>query len=638
MADYTLRTDVSFDVLLTQSNVNLTAEQKEKVEAYALDGFDENELTELEQLGVSEATIKKLCEVNEPAATKATKTDEEITARAKELSAKYCANLESYDGDIYSASNPMLQALKKAINDGVVGDLAKEGYTKLQIVKVISEAFPKVGIEVRDDKYTLPHGHGDEAKEIYNSFKTKLLSAAGGDSPELQAAKQKLKGIYTQITDNNNKIQAIEFNIIQLQDEIEEIIDENIDKSKEIAKEHKEDSKKAVKTRLNEYSNSNGSMSYDEFQAKLKGDLDSIAGSADSELAKVVSNMVNAERKMATLSGYLDQIKQLMTDNTDLTAQIPEVQQEIDDITAEQEAENESATDEDSISTDPIGFTTDSNTRYDLFVDKDGNNDITNEQEFLGAEQGFKELQALDTDGDGSVTKAELASADIKIIQTNSDGTQEIKNAADVFADGDSIELKSYEAKNYEMSNGNQLLGTFDLTFKNKFLDNAGYQTLDKLGWLDANYEFTEEKEGTGRFADSFTGEVEALDFTENMNKYQAKFDEQQGKLDEIWTNIGIDSNEVRTGLKSALNASQSDAQAIETAFEQTALRELQEAQEAQEEEAQAVEAAEKDAGQLTKEECEQLGIDLTQNGIQEIDGKKYKVEDGKVVEITEAE
>ena len=48
-------------------------------------------------------------------------------------------------------------------------------------------------------------------------------------------------------------------------------------------------------------------------------------------------------------------------------------------------------------------------------------------------------MKNLDSDGNGMVSAAELEAGNVKVIQTNADGTQKIVNASDVFTNADWI-------------------------------------------------------------------------------------------------------------------------------------------------------------------------------------------------------
>ena len=196
-------------------------------------------------------------------------------------------------------------------------------------------------------------------------------------------------------------------------------------------------------------------------------------------------------------------------------------------------------------------------------------------------------MAALDTNGDGKVTKDEMSG--LKMVVTNSDGTQTVQNAADLFTETDSINLNSYNAVNQDLSNGNTLLGTFDLTFNGEKIDN-GYNTLDKVDWLDDNYDFSDKDNGVNRFAKDEFQATEALDFSDVFAEFEANADKLDAKLTSAWSKIGIERDEVKSIIvDSARSQAQSSAKEIDENFQQIAKeKEIQESQTAATQQAEA--------------------------------------------------
>ena len=589
------------DIAKIYEKENLTEKQIEKIEKASKGGFTEDELKELEEAKIDVSILKKNCqdeEVEDKDNKKEKKTDDDVTKRAEEIADKYCKNLAGNNGDPYSASNPELKALKEAIDAGLIADLGDEGYDKNQIVDIISKAFPSVGIknvEDGDGSYNCPYGHGEEAQAIYKDFLAELTTATGGGSTKVKEAREKLTQLNTQILDNNYKIMGLESQVDMLSQKVTDKIEDAIDKSKEIAKEQKEDSKQAVNSWMDKYTSSNGEMSYDDFKKGLAGELDGIEGTGEHKLADVILDIIDAERMMSTLRGYVEDIGDLIKDNEGLATELETAKADLDDAIKE-ESENAREGDEDCKSTDPIGFTSE-NVRYDFFVDNDDNGDITNETEFLGAKDGFSEMAALDKDGDNKVTAAELEAGNVKVIKTHEDGTQEIVNASEVLKNQtDSIDLSSYQSENKDIGSGNKLLGTFDVNINGQELD--GYQTLDTQNWLDANYEFTDEVAGLGRFAQDITTPQEVYKPERSVDDMNAQLDELDAKLDTVYTTMGFTRTEVKQFVEQTVDGSEKKAKKVENFFaEQTKAAEVQEAKkaEAEKEELEAELEEEKD-------------------------------------------
>ncbi len=512
-------------------NGKVDQEKIEKIKDCAKGGFTEDELQTLEADGIDIDLLKDNFADS--------KTDEDIQKKADDLKKIYCSDLAEFTGDKNSYANPELQQLEKAINNGVLKNLADEGYTKMQIIEIISIAFPNTGIQAKEDgKYDIPIGHDDQAKDVYTSFTIKLLEALGEDPEEISSAKDKLNDLKTQIAKLDSEITTLEYKISTEQDEIEKEMTEAIDKSTEIAEEQKEEAKNTVNSALNEYVNSKGEMTYEEFQQGLKSDLDGIAGTTDSKLSSVILTMLNCSDNMETLNADIKSLGGLYQKKSDLQDQASKAESELNSLIEDQK-NNVASADEDANMVDPIGFTH-NNTRYDFFVDKDNNNDLSNESEFLGAKNGFMELISLDTNKDNKVDASELSKSDIKVVVTHGNGSQNIKDAKEVFDSSDFIDLASYSEKNTALSNGNQLLGTFDVQFDDTLLDDKGYQTLDNIDWLNENYDFSDNKNSIGSSLSQEAIEKKLSDYTAQADDLEKRLFKAQGKVDD---NIDVIQN-----------------------------------------------------------------------------------------------
>ncbi len=571
-------------------------EQIEKIKKLSVDGFTEDELQELQNDGIDVELIKQNSKALEKTEKQGTATQEVVDQKIAELKEKYA--VEGGVAKSYKMSNPEVAAFKKAVDEGMLKDLADAGLTKNQIIDVISEVFPNAGIKNQgeDGKYTCPRGQDAEAKELYKSFLSELAQVTKGEGAEVTELRQKLDAISKEIVNNNSAMKLLEVNITMLQDEVEADIKAAIEESKEIADDQKEAANDAVKKNLSAYSSSKGEMSYGDFQKNLSRDLDEVAGTADSKMASVVLKIVNSERKMATLERYMTQMGDLMKKNDELNTEMKGVQEELDKALAADTSDVDCAdeVDEDCQQVDPIGFT-DGDKRFDFFVDKDDNSDITNENEFLGAENGFDEVKALDTDNDGIVTKEELEKGNVKVVQTNADGTQEIKNVADVLKDGDSIDLNSYEKVGADIGNGNTLQGTFNMNVDGKTLE--GYQTLDNINWLDENYEFTDEVEGTGRFAQGEDMNLQSEDYTEKLNAFKERQETLRTDLDSVYDTLELDKAELQSEILEISNLeAKTQADRIKNIFESQKKADDAKAEEAKADEAKADEAKAEEA------------------------------------------
>ena len=485
------------------------------------------------------------------AGTTTAKTDADIQKAAEDLLAKYPPAKATQNYDMYSADNPELQALKQAMDAGAIEELSAQGFSRDNIIAIIEKAYPKTGIKANDKGgYDCPYGHGD-AKSIYDTFVDKLSKV---NSAEKAALLAQVKELNIEINENNSKLEILKGSITLIQKEVEGLIEAAIKDSEEIQEDQKEESAKIIREELDRYASSEGEISFDDFQKGVSDRLDTLAGTANSKLSAVVLKMINAEAKMGVMKNYMDTFKGLIDANKALADKVKDLQGQ-----AEQAGEGEA--EDVSSRCDPIGFTV-NGVKYDFFVDNDKDGKLTNETEFLGAKNGWAEMTALDTDGDGKVSVAEMG--DLKIVTTDADGKQVIKDAKDVLGANDTVDLNSYKAVNQDFENGNTLLGTYSMTFNGQEINDA-YNTMDKLSFLDENYEFSDEENGTGRFAKDNSQTADVIDYSKELDDFNAKYTELEGKLDTTWNKVGITRADVIENIISAeKEASGKEAKEIE--------------------------------------------------------------------------
>ena len=500
------------------------------------------------------------------------------------------------------AGTKQINQIKEAAEDGFTEDeLQKLEDDGVDINKIIENSKITDEEKVEETEETAAAAKAESGiVELIDSFTgmsdaalTELITSSTEKIKELD---QKINDIGKEILNNNKKLKHLEQDVMFLQEEVQEDIDKAIQESEEIAAEQKEEGKSTVAQCLDAYTSADGKMTYEEFEQTLASKLDSVAGEADSKLSAVTLKIVQSERKMDTLKGYISQMSKLQSNNQDLMADMSSAKKsksncEINCANAQSElqrraeqrrqaAARQAQQSSSSSKKDPIGFT-DGNTRYDFFVDKDGNKDITNEDEFLGAESGFKEAKDLDTNGDGTVDADELENGNVKMVKTNADGSQEIVDAKDVFKDGDGIDLTSYQSHNQDIGNGNILQGTFDVSLNGKSLD--GYQTLDDINWLDDNYEFSDEKEGKGRFAGDYYSSVEAEDYKDKIDALNVQQTDLRGNMDNAYTKLGLNAQDVQEAVE-VINRNEGEASGkkIEDVFIQRKEMAIAEAEDAE--------------------------------------------------------
>ena len=464
-----------------------------------------------------------------------------------DLKAKYGTN-EEYKGDIYKMDNPQMQKFKEFMDAGEMAALGKE-FNRDDVIDIVNQVFPNIGIAGGENgRYSVPWGHDTGSKELYTQF-VQQLAEASASSPEIVALEDELNQKTIQLNENVNTIQSLAQDVEKLKQSIEQKVQEAKNECKKKEEQLNDEAKSAVKKAVDDFANSNGEMTYSQFQNNVKNALGAL--NVDAELQSAANSLLSAEKDMAQIQNIVKEIGVLNESNAQLRIDIGSLNEEI----ALKKAEEASKAQEEVSRTDPIGFKTAAGARIDFFMDSDGDGALSNEMEFLGASNGFAEMSALDTNGDSTVSYDELKNAkNLKVVVTGADGTQSVKDIADVFKSGDSIDLSSYAADGNKMEGTDNILaGTFNLNFGGQTIQ--GYNTLDTLDYLDKNYEFSDKDKGIGRFA---KGTVSGLtDAQEIMaSSFDGVISELEGKLEQGWSDLGIDRNEIKDKIKSAYDAS----------------------------------------------------------------------------------
>ncbi len=357
----------------------------------------------------------------------------------------------------------------------------------------------------KDTNGPVPLGAGNDTEESKSTTKTKEQIQA-----ELDALKAKREALEQKIKDNGGRIEELQKLIDQVYGDIEKTIGDYIDQAEDIAEDIKEQVKKATEKHIEKYKkgeyDSTKSL-HNAIAAELEGILSANAmQNLTAELERVLGD------KKAEVEPYIAEIGTLEGENE-------QIQQQITDITAEEaklEEEKLTAPEKtcDPPPTEPQGFAIKGDdgsiTQFDFFVDRDGNNGLTDSSEFLGA-QGFvtggkegawSEMTSLDTNGDGFVDIKELDAGNVKVVKTtvdaNGNKVQEAMSASDAF--GKNADLKISTTQNATTSESdvpvgfnqfadNTLLGNFDVTLNGETY--TGYQTADSMDYLNENYNFT---------------------------------------------------------------------------------------------------------------------------------------------------
>lgn len=370
------------------------------------------------------------------------------------------------------------------------GETVEENYD--EILDEYLEYAKSIGMTEEEALAEVGLGEGVEETKAAEAT-TATTAASGASSEEIQAQIDKLE---EEKAENLEKMSEIEDHIEDLADEAEDQIAIALQEQDDAVKEHEKEVKEALDKNIQDYINANKDggegMTRDELQQNIAGSLPDMP-----EVAEAMAALTNASELVDEIDNCLGDLNKLIA-NT----------KAIDDLIETKQGEYEAAVkaEEEAKCCDPIGFTTtdkDGNqAQYDFIVD-DGAFDSTSD--FLGAENQWAEMAALDTTGDGIVDADELAAGNIKAVKTDANGNQSVVDIAEEFGKDFSIDLNSYKEGGSHSAvdtnsdadgdgvNDQTLLGTFNLNINGQSV--SGYNTLDDVDWLADNYDGLEAGE-----------------------------------------------------------------------------------------------------------------------------------------------
>lgn len=402
--------------------------------------------------------------------------------------------------------------------------------------------------------------YAQAAAALQGTSSTKATSGTErvATTEESQKILDEIEELEKEKEENLKKMDKIEAHIEDLTEKAEANIMKAAAAQEDAVKEHEEEASQVVDEQLKEYvaANKEGGegMTREDLQSNIQGALAHIP-----EVADAVSALVEANDQINEIDSCLGELNSLIRDTQS-------IESEIEGKEAQFEAAEEAA--EASKCCDPIGFqTTDENgntVQYD-FIKDDGSFDSTSD--FLGSNNQWAEMQALDTDGDQVVTAAELSAGNIKAVKTNADGSQEVVDLADEFGDDFSIDLASYKQGGSHSaidttkdSDGDgiadqELLGTFNVNANGQSIQ--GYNTLDDVDFLSENYGVSSATAAEGtESADSFESEYSEdlqphIDF---FNTYSQKVQELKESLMQGWDSLDISEDTMKDYNETSIN------------------------------------------------------------------------------------
>ena len=380
-----------------------------------------------------------------------------------------------------------------------------------------------------------------EAAAAASSLNATTL-ADGEDATKIQ---EEIDALEEEKDANYEKIEKIETEIEALTKKAEENIMKAAKVQEEKVAEHEEETQAAVEENINAYVEANKEggkgMTRKELQDGIKSSLSNVP-----EVGDALSAAIEANAQITEIDTKLGDLNSLIADTKEIESKIEAKTQQKDACKKAEEAEAEAAK-----CCDPIGFTMGEGAeqvQYDFIVD-DGAFDSTSD--FLGAENQWAEMAALDTDGDQVVSAAELEAGNIKAVKTDADGNQQVVSLAEEFGEDFSINLASYQEggshaaidtttdTDNDGTVDQELLGTFSMNVNGQEIQ--GYNTLDDTDWLAENYGLSTEtaaKEEAAKL-DETSYSMELKQHVNFFNTYTQKVEDLKEELKATWVTLG---------------------------------------------------------------------------------------------------
>ena len=455
-----------------------------------------------------------------------------------------------------------------------------------------------------------------------NSTKSTEKTGTIASTTSTEQLKEELAALQKEKEVDVQKMEKIEQQIQTLAKEAQENILEAAKKQEAAVEEHEQEAKKALNENIEAYiaANKEGGkgMTKDELQANIKKSMPDAPG-----LGTALAKLAAASSEIAQIDSLLGSLNSLILDVQGINLDISSKQAEYDSAVKAAEAKK---------CCDPIGFTLGegkNQVRYDFIVD-DGSFDTTSD--FLGADNQWAEMEALDLDKNGTVTAQELSQGKIKAVKTTPDGKQEVVDIAKELGDDFTIDLSSYTqggthssidtAADFDKDGviDQNLLGTFNVNVKGESV--KGYNTLDDVDFLNKQYGVAIDTDQ--QTASSVTSDDELASHTNFFEEYTKKSQELTNQLNEGLTSLGISEENITAIKQEALNEGTKEANIFMQKLEEE--QKEQEAQEAKEKEAKETQAKKDEEAQAAKEkeEAQQAKED------EEIQNKKKLEEEDK--------
>lgn len=435
-------------------------------------------------------------------------------------------------------------------------------------------------VSEEDGLMILEEEDGDVFTKISGQWVQASASTLSSNATERKEQLEKEKAV------NEEKIKKLDEQIQTISEEVKKDVEKAMEEIDRISEAQIENTNNLTKQLLKQLEN--GTISQAQFEARLQSGI--VALGVDSKIAAQVAKLTNANNRVSLIELLANEIGTLVKKNKSIDSQIKVCDTQ---IAAEEAAKKAAEECPPPPKCDPIGFEL-GGVKYEFFIDKDKNGMLSNAKEFLGAENGWSEMQSLDADKDGAVDRNELSS--LMVVVSKPGGEQIVMPATQLFKEGDSINLNSYKTAESQTLEGtgitnnilgttaegknlNELVGTFGLTLNGSTVT-TGYQTLDDMNWLNENY----------NFSDNFFKN----DSTMINEDYKATIDELRTMVQNAMEQLGFSKDMVAEMTELSYEIAKLDAEKIKLEAESAAQEEI--AAKLAEEEAAAEAAAAEEA------------------------------------------
>ena len=394
-----------------------------------------------------------------------------------------------------------------------------------------------------DDAEELIKGSEEVSDTEAAAAASSLSTTEIADGEESSKIKEEIEALEEEKDANYTEMEKIEAAIETLTKKAEENIMKAAKVQEQKVQEHEEETQAAVEENINAYVQANKEggegMTREDLQNNIKTSLSNVP-----EVGDAISAAIEANAQITEIDSKLGELNSLIADTKEIEAEIEAKTQQYDACKEAEKAEAEAKK-----ACDPIGFTMgegEEQVKYDFIVD-DGAFDSTND--FLGAENQWAEMAALDTDGDQIVSAAELEAGNIKMVKTDAEGNQNVISIAEEFGEDFSINLASYQeggshsAINTTTDTDNdgtvdqELLGTFSMNANGQTIQ--GYNTLDDTDWLAQNYGLSTETATEEAKTDSTSYSMELKAHVDFFNTYTQKVQDLKEQLKATWVTLG---------------------------------------------------------------------------------------------------